>query len=384
MGSGPDRWLLYVLVFLGAFAVTAFGVWALSRLAPALGLVDNPTGRKAHARATPVIGGLAILAGATVAVLLGMVLKDHTAGLMSAAAQHRGFFIGGAILAVAGAWDDRSPIAARYKLLIQLAACVVAVALDNALVGSVRLFINGESYTFGILAGPFTILVMLTITNAINMIDGIDGLAGGICFMAFLIMAKALTAAGFSTAPYLIAAVGAVAAFLMFNFPIIPGRPARVFLGDSGSLLLGFSLAYLAIELSALPNRVFRPSTALWFFFIPVADTIWLYLRRTWAARAPFAPGRDHIHHLLGEFMPMWLVAWVLVGLSGLMAASGYLAERMSVPSIYVIGLWILAFLIYGASTHGLWLRAWKKGDTYKRMMAARLPADARTADDQA
>ncbi len=353
---------LYALVFAGGFATTAAGIWVLCLVAPFLGLVDTPQGRKSHLKSTPVVGGLAILMGATFAVVAGMVFRENAAVIADVALQHIGFFIGAGLLVVLGAMDDRKPVAARYKLLVQLIAVTTASLMDGLQVHDFPIGFGAWQVTLGPLVVPFTILVMLTITNAINMIDGIDGLAGGIILVGFLIMAKALVTAGFPTAPYLIALVAAMAAFLVFNFPLLPNRPAKVFLGDAGSLVCGFTLAYLAIDLSSLPNRVFKPSTALWFFFIPVADTIWLYVRRTIAARAPFWAGRDHIHHLLMERMSARAVAWLLVTASGFMAAGGYLAERRHTPGIVLIGVWTLAFLVYGAVTQKAWRRAWERG----------------------
>jgi UDP-GlcNAc:undecaprenyl-phosphate GlcNAc-1-phosphate transferase len=312
-------------------------------------------------RTTQVVGGLAILLGASFAVIAGTVFKTHAEAIAFVAIQHIGYFIGAGMLILIGALDDRKPVPARYKLMVQLIACLVAILVDGLQVRSFPMGLGLAQLSVGPFVLPFTLLVMLTITNAINMIDGIDGLAGGVTLAGFLIMAKALVSAGFPTAPYLIALVAAMAAFLLFNFPLLPNRPAKVFLGDAGSLVCGFTLAYLAIDLSSLPNRVFKPSTALWFFFIPAADCIWLYLRRTIVARAPFMPGRDHIHHLLMEHMSARATAWLLVFVSGLMAAGGYFAERRGVPSVYVLGAWILAFLAYGAVTHRAWKRAWDK-----------------------
>ena len=352
---------LYALVFAGGFATTAAGIWLLCHLAPFLGLVDKPEGRKNHMRSTPVVGGLAILLGATFAILAGTVLRTHAVAMAFVAVQHIGYFVGAAMLVLIGVIDDRKPVPARYKLLVQLIACLVAILMDRLEVRSFPMGYGLAQLSLGPFVLPFTLLVMLTITNAMNMIDGIDGLAGGVTLVGFLIMAKALVSAGFPTAPYLIALVAAMAAFLLFNFPLLPNRPAKVFLGDAGSLVCGFTLAYLAIDLSSLPNRVFKPSTALWFFFIPVADCIWLYVRRTIVARAPFMGGRDHIHHLLMEHMSARAVAWLLVIASGVMAGGGYLAERLGVTSGNVLIAWIIAFLLYGAVTHRAWRRAWEK-----------------------
>jgi UDP-GlcNAc:undecaprenyl-phosphate/decaprenyl-phosphate GlcNAc-1-phosphate transferase len=351
---------IYALAFLGGLAATGAWLWALYCLAPKLGLIDHPKGRKKHEAPTPIVGGLAILLGGITGFALLSVYVGLS-GVWAILSLHKGYLIGGALLVGIGLWDDLRPVAARYKLLIQLAACTIAVCVDRAFIGDILISADALVLTLGPFVIPFTILVMLTVTNAINMIDGVDGLAGGIMFVATAIMAKALIAAGWSTAILAIGLTGALTAFLIVNFPILPLRKAKVFLGDCGSLLLGFTLAYLAINLSALPFRVFNPSTALWLFFFPVADTIWLYFRRMWFARAPFAPGRDHIQHLLLERFSPRLVTWILVGVSGVLAASAYVAERMGVLSVILILAWIAAFILYGLVTHKAWRHAWDR-----------------------
>jgi UDP-GlcNAc:undecaprenyl-phosphate GlcNAc-1-phosphate transferase len=258
-----------------------------------------------------------------------------------------------------GAIDDWRPIPARYKLLGQLVSCLIAVVGSGAVVGDIGIYYGGYRLSLGPMVWPFSVLVMLTVTNAINMIDGVDGLAGGVTLVALAVMAKALVTAGFTSAPYAVALIGALVAFLLFNFPLLPSQKAKLFLGDSGSLMFGFTVAYMAIQLSGLPGRVFKPSTALWFFFIPVADTIWIYLRRMWVARAPFAAGRDHIHHLLmARFSPR-MVTWLIVIASAILAGGAYLAERMGVDNSVMILSWMGAFCLYGVLTQKAWMKAW-------------------------
>ena len=350
---------VYSAVFAGAFVLTGGLIWALCRLAPRLGLLDHPQGRKLHARATPVVGGLAIFASATVIAIVLMIVQSKPTAPLGAFQEHIGFAIGLGVLFLMGAIDDWRPIPARYKLLIQLLSCLIAVFASGAVVGDIGVLYGAYTLSLGPMVWPFTVLVMLTVTNAINMIDGVDGLAGGVTLVALAVMAKALSTAGFTSAPYAVALIGALSAFLIFNFPILPGQKAKLFLGDSGSLMFGFTVAYMAIQLSSLPGRVFKPSTALWFFFIPVADTMWIYLRRVWVARAPFAAGRDHIHHLLmARFSPR-TVTWIIVLASAVLAGGAYFAERKGVDNSVMILSWAAAFLLYGAVTQKAWMKAW-------------------------
>ncbi|MDP3655592.1 MAG: MraY family glycosyltransferase [Brevundimonas sp.] len=360
------------VLFLSSSILGTILVLALSRIAGRLGLVDQPRGRKAHEHATPLVGGLAVIAAAGL-ITAAWLFFSHPAQASAFASQHIGFFVGAIILLAMGAFDDRHPIPARYKLLVQFAACTLAVVVDQAVVGDIGLNLGPMTLVFGPMVWPFTILVMVTITNAINMIDGVDGLAGGITLAVLLIIGKAALTAGFASAPMLFALAGAITAFLVFNFPWRSGRRATLFLGDAGSLVFGFALAYLAIDYSALPDRVFKPSTALWFFFIPVADTVWLYIRRLVVAGAPFMAGRDHIHHLLMERLSAAQTTWLLVGLTAAFSGAAYFAERRGVSNWVIILAWIVAFLIYGAVTHQGWLAAWRQSAVFNRAESRKL-----------
>lgn len=352
--------LLYGLVFLAAAALTVLCTLVLGRAAPRLGLLDVPDARKAHARTTPVVGGIAIVAGLALTVVPAAIATVPAETALKLVSNHAGYLMGVLLLVLVGAIDDRLPIPARYKLLVQLIACTLVVFVDRTVIGDIGVNLGGMKISLGGLAPPFTVLVMLTIANAYNMIDGVDGLAGGITLVGLALMAKAVIAARFlSDALFMMALTGALSAFLVFNFPLLKNRPARVFLGDAGSLFLGFTLAYLTIELSSLPFRVFKPSTALWFFFIPVVDTIWLYLRRSYYGRTPFAPGRDHIHHLLLQHFDVRTTTWILTGASALLGGGAYLAERLGVWNLWPIAAFVVAFLLYGAVTHKAWRAAW-------------------------
>lgn len=345
---------------LAALAAAAC-VTLLARYAPALGLVDHPAGRKTHQVPTPLVGGLGIALGALIA-FLALYAASPTVRLGFDGNSYVGLIVGAAGMVALGAIDDRTPIAAKLKMAAQLVFILPAVLVDQVQIGSLGITIGLLDLSLGPALVPITILVMLTIVNALNMIDGVDGLAGGIAFCALALMTKAVVAGGFSAEIAILTAIlGALGGFLLINFPLWPGRKARVFLGDGGTLLLGFVVAYFAVSLSAMPDRVFRPSTAIWFFFIPVADAMLLCLRRYMMDRAPARPGRDHIHHILLNHWPAWRTTWSLVGLSALMGAAGYAAERLGVRSLWLLTGWVVLFLTYAALTHRGWIDAWRR-----------------------
>lgn len=354
-------WVKEIGTIVGGVGFALICMTAMSAIAPRLGLIDHPIGRKVHAAPTPLVGGISIALAALLALAFGAMM-DAEIGESFHGTRYVGLLIGAIGLLTLGAIDDRTPVSARLKLAAQVVFCLVAILVDGVRIGNIGIQVGPISLSLGYFLLPVTLLVMLTIVNALNMIDGVDGLASGIAFCALALMIKATIAAGFHSEALLLCAVmGGLSGFLLFNYPLWPGRKVGIFMGDGGTLLLGFVLAYFAITLSAVPNRVFRPSTAIWFVFIPVADAVLLYLRRMLIDRAPFRPGRDHIHHILLHKFPPWLTTWLLVIVSGFLAGAAYTAERLGVRPIHMLSGWIVLFVCYAVITHEAWRAAWAR-----------------------
>jgi UDP-N-acetylmuramyl pentapeptide phosphotransferase/UDP-N-acetylglucosamine-1-phosphate transferase len=195
--------------------------------------------------------------------------------------------------------DDLKDLSARYKFLIQISLATL-IALSG-------IRITSFDGLFGIYDLPlmaqytFTILAIAGITNAFNLIDGIDGLAGGLGFMSLITLGMFLTMSGdANTALIAFALAGALFSFLYFNF-----NPAKIFMGDTGSLVLGFVIAVLCVRLMQvnvmIPNPIIlnAPVFVLGIVLIPVFDTIRVFSVRIWKGKSPFEADRTHIHHLL-------------------------------------------------------------------------------------
>ena len=355
-------WVNEVAVIGGGFVLALLCIVMIAPIAAHFGLVDHPEGRKTHAAPTPLVGGIGLFVGGVLALVVGGMINVDIRHALSGLGDYLGLIFGSVGLLTLGAIDDRTPLPAKLKLLCQLVFCCGAVFVDGVIIGDIGIHIGSVSLSLGPLVIPVTVLVMLTIINALNMIDGLDGLAAGIAASALAIIGKAVVAGQLHLEALLLcAALGATGGFLLLNFPLWPRRKARVFLGDGGTLLLGFLVAYFAVRMSALPDRVFRPSTAVWFFFIPVADAILLYIRRTLKDRAPFRPGRDHVHHVLLQRLPPWLTTWVLVGGSAVLTAGAYAAERLGTRPVFLLSGWIALFVLYGLATQRGWDEAWKR-----------------------
>lgn len=347
MTSTADLWLLSLtLAFLAGTAATL----VLARAAGALRLLDYPGGRKAHGRPVPLVGGLAIFVA-----LLG------AATILDIATQAGYFLFALSIVIAAGLWDDVAEISARLKFFIQIIASGLMVWGAGVQLNSVGDLIGLRPIGLWIFAIPLTIFAIVGVINSLNMMDGLDGLGGSIAFVAFAWFAAVAMFSGldvqFKTA---LIFCGAIAGFLMFNLRF-PWQPhARVFLGDAGSLMIGFALGWFAIDLTQGQGRTMPPIAALWVLLLPLADCVSLMSRRLMARKSPFVADRHHIHHyLLARGFSHGQALGILVGLSTVFGAVGFFGWRLGVPEPFLFWPFFLGFFGYH-----FWIkRAWRSLD---------------------
>ncbi len=281
------RWL-YILLF--ALSASALLTPLMSVLARTLGMVDQPGGRKIHTRPTPLLGGLAVLISFTGALLANMILDARTVALL----------VGGIVVATVGLLDDRKNIPARWKLVVQVA--VVLFLIHSGII--LDLFPIHTTWGY-LLNALLTVLWIVGLTNAMNFIDGMDGLAAGLSAIISLFMGIV----AFQTdQPFMgwiaIAMLGSCLGFLPFNFSW--DRPAAIFLGDAGSTFLGFILSGLAIKAAwADNNAIVSFATPLLIFWVLIFDMAYITLERIFTGKVrSFRAwidyvGTDHIHHRL-------------------------------------------------------------------------------------
>lgn len=280
-----------LLCFVTAFVVAMVVMPILIKLINRYNLYDVPDLRKEHTAPIPTMGGIAVCFGMGVACLLWYPFSGNF--------QNITFFLSVTILFVVGILDDLKDMPAKYKFVLQIAvASMIAfsgirITNFNGLLGLHEIPITAQ-YTL-------TVIAITGITNAFNLIDGIDGLAGGLGFMSLIILGLFLHLSGDITLALIaFALAGGLLGFLYYNF-----NPARIFMGDTGSLVLGFVISVLCIRLmqtnidhhsSFLPHS---PVFAFGIVLIPVFDTIRVFSLRIWSGKSPFHPDKTHIHHLL-------------------------------------------------------------------------------------
>lgn len=346
-----------------SFLMSVFVTLLLIPVARRVGWVDKPNQRKAHIGHIPLVGGWAILI---------MLLIMQFSGPSSTRAP-LGFWVGGLLLFFVALADDRHPIRARYRAFVQLAAAFAAVMMGGQILPSVGDVLGIGELTSPWIMFPISIIGTVAVINAVNFTDGADGLCGGLSFISLIWFAVALifasrfaAMAGIDPEPYAAAMVpmaatiaGATAGFLWFNLRSPFRRKASVFLGDSGSMLLGFTLAWFSIHAtSAYGAASLKPVVCLWIVAVPLADSASCIVRRILSGVTPMTPDLKHLHHLLIRFglTPGQAVFAIHVGsfVCGLVGVVSW-AHGVSEPVLF--GGFVVALLLFIAWTNIAWRR---------------------------
>ena len=353
----------FVAPALTALFGTLFLTATLRRFAGLVRLIDTPTERKDHIGEIPLVGGIAMFIGIAVGLALVTGLDSATWNLILACL----------LLVVVGAIDDRNGLPSIVRLVAQTCAALIIVVGGNQVIADI-----GNPFGTGILVlGPaavaVSVVITITVINAFNFSDGVDGLAS--C-MALIALAAGAVAGGW-TAPSSIVAIvvaAAIIGFLIFNFPTKKHNRRRTFMGDAGSTMLGLIVVWLTIEVCQGETRHISPVVGLWFVLVPVADFFSCFVQRISRSTSPLLPGREHFHHvLLRAGLSARQVVGTLCGGAIVYATLGLLGSAAGVPDWVMFALW-MALLV---SQHWIvaGLAKWLPNLT-KQLTATETPAD--------
>ena len=343
-------WIASLISFIVACVAIAF----LRSLAPRLSLIDRPGGRKIHDVDVPVVGGIGIFLGMFVGI--GFLPEGARPDIQ--------FVIVAAIFVVMGLVDDRVGLSPRFRLVAQL-ACAVWLAVDAGLSARYLGDFGGSSPTilYEIPAILVTAILVAGGVNAFNMVDGIDGLAAALGLIAAVALAHLAMRSGLAIPLGVAAAIaGALAAFLIFNFPLGFNRSIRCFMGDAGSLLLGFCMAWLMLSISQSPATAVQPVALLFLVAIPIFDLLWVFGHRIARRQSPFRADNSHLHHLLisagASRLQSLLVLTVLAAILAIigMALSSSGASAVLLSTIFILSGFSCVLLVRTASTWLSWV----------------------------
>jgi len=288
--SGTSTVIQYFLSsqFFLSLVISVALIPILRRMAILFDLVDHPGGRKQHTSIVPLVGGPAIFLTLAISTLIWGIPK----GFEGMAIATCGIFIIGLL-------DDRYDISAKFRLVAQASLVAGALTWDNNWISSFTVT-DEWVLSFGAFQYPLTVFAIMGIMNAINMLDGLDGLSSGVVLiiLGFLIGISSISHIE-TNSMVAICLFGAVLGFWLYNYRFSWRKKASVFMGDSGTTILGFILPYLAIKVSIVSPEHAPKSLLLWLFAIPIWDICAVVIKRLRDGLSPLQAGRDHIHHVL-------------------------------------------------------------------------------------
>lgn len=338
MNEIPKELMLSVgAALLCAFAVSFLMCPLVKSFAYKIGAIDVPKdNRRMHKKPVPRLGGLAIFLGFMVSILL-FVRIDH---------QLKGILLGASIIAVLGVVDDMSPLRAYFKFCVQVAAALVAVfhGVVIEILSNPNVFASNPYWELNWLSIPITVLWIVGITNAVNLIDGLDGLACGVSTIsAVSMLVIALLVSEGEVALVMASLVGACLGFMPYN-----RNPAKMFMGDTGSTFLGYILATISIQGLFKYYAIVSFAVPFLILGLPMFDTLFAIIRRLAHGQNPMAPDRGHIHHRLIDMglnqkqavAALYVISSIL-GLSAVVLTSSGAVKAM----LLLMALAVAAFL---------------------------------------
>ncbi|MEZ8849130.1 UDP-N-acetylglucosamine--undecaprenyl-phosphate N-acetylglucosaminephosphotransferase [Vibrio cyclitrophicus] len=337
--------MLLELSFVGFFSFTS--LFLMRKVAKAIGLVDKPNERKLHNGAIPLVGGISI------SLSISQYLITHPNVI-----PHSQVFLASiAALIVIGALDDKFDISFKIRLIVQaiLSICMMYFA-DLRLENIGNLFGLGDLH-LGFLSPVITILAVSGAINAFNMVDGIDGLLGGLAIVTLGAIAILLQVDSQHGLAYLcVVFIVAIIPYILMNLGIL-GRERKVFMGDAGSMMIGFTVIWLLLGASQDSSASqMRPITALWLIAIPLMDMAAIMFRRVRCGVSPFKPDREHLHHIFQRLgcTPRQTLA-IICAIASSFAGVGIYGEFLKVPESTMFILFLVCFAAYTVVMSYVW-----------------------------
>ncbi len=287
--AGASLGMQHVLYALLLAAVVSFAATPLVKsLSVKIGAIDVPKdNRRMHDHPIPRCGGLAIFFGFMVSALLLVPIDTPRQGML----------LGAVVIVILGVFDDKFSLPAMLKFVVQIIAALIAVLAGNRIdvLSNPNIFSDNPYWSLGVLAVPFTVIWIVAITNAVNLIDGLDGLACGVSTISassMLIIALLVTET--DVAVIMAALAGACIGFLPYNF-----NPAKIFMGDTGATFLGFIMAVMSVQGMFKMAGIISFVVPFLVLGLPIFDVSFAVIRRVSHGQSPMTPDRGHVHHRL-------------------------------------------------------------------------------------
>lgn len=316
-------------------------------VAKRIGLVDKPNFRKRHQGAIPLVGGISVYTGISFALYITHFTQSHSLLYLGCA---------GALVLV-GVLDDRFDISVKIRALVQATMAIMMMYGADLYLKSLGFIIGPVELRVGPFGYMLTLFAVWAAINAFNMVDGIDGLLGGLSCVSFAALGIILLLQGqIAMAFWCFAMIAATLPYILLNLGML-GKRFKVFMGDAGSTMIGFTIIWILLDSSQGDYHPIKPVTAVWLIAIPLMDMVAIMYRRLSKGQSPFSADRQHIHHLIMRAGFTSRQAFLLITLAAvLLAAIGVLGELLTfIPEWLMMLLFFLAFCIYGYCLKHAW-----------------------------
>lgn len=343
----------YVIFFILAFIFLLL----MRKVAIKLNLVDRPNERKLHQGSVPLVGGISIY----LVLMLALWFKPE---LISNADV---YILCSSVLVIMGAIDDKYDVDYRIRLVAQiLISCTMIFGAGLSLKS-----LGGLAFGHEVVLGPLgyivTVFAVLGAINAFNMVDGIDGLLGGLTVVTFGGLAYLnYTDGQLLLSRFCLLMMIVVIPYIVLNLGFPFGVRRKVFMGDAGSMLIGFTVIWVLLQGTQGPKAQMNPVTALWLIAIPLMDMVCIMVRRTRKGISPFKPDREHLHHIcLRVGLSSHQALIMICSVAALLAAAGIALEYGALPEWLSLFLFIIVFSLYYTMINNVWrILSWIKPKT--------------------
>lgn len=327
----------FIFVFITSFC----SLFVFRKVAKVVGLVDKPNARKHHQGVVPLVGGVSIFFTLAIAFLLFTTID---AGLVL-------FLICATILVAMGVVDDRYDISFKIRLVIQTGVSLAMILIGDKSLHSLGYLMGSEAIELSPVASAFiTIFAVIGAINAFNMVDGIDGLLGGLASVTFGALGYLFLIDG-NTELALVCGllVTAMIPYILLNLGFPLGRRFKVFMGDAGSIFIGFTVIWLLIEATQGMNTTpIRPVTALWIIALPLMDMATIMVRRIRKGQSPFKPDREHLHHICQRIgLSSHMSLFVICLCASIMAGVGIWSDMTQMNETVMFVSFLAVFAVY-------------------------------------
>ncbi|MFT5716069.1 MAG: UDP-GlcNAc:undecaprenyl-phosphate GlcNAc-1-phosphate transferase [Oleiphilaceae bacterium] len=332
-------------------------LFLMRKFAKKIGLVDKPNARKHHAGAVPLVGGISICIAFIHFLSNNPDLLPNTPLYM----------VSILVLIIVGALDDKFDISVKIRFAMQAVLSVCMMSIADIQLHTVGNMFGLGSMNLGFLGYVVTVLAVIGAINAFNMVDGIDGLLGGLSIVTFGGLGIMLSYDGQSNLAYLcLVLIVIILPYIVLNLGFL-GRKRKVFMGDAGSMLIGFTVIWFLLLASQKGGSApLRPVTALWLIAVPLMDMAAIMIRRVRRGDSPFKPDREHLHHIcqrLGLNSTQTLIA--ICTIAAAFASVGIYAEVIDIPEYVMFYLFIASFFVYSVLLAKVWvitakIRKWR------------------------